>query len=538
MKTDDVFQFIAKELLRFPEEKMVGLLENLKSSFQDVEWNKPRQPKMFSLAGDLASGETVGFETWIIELKRAGAVAAQNFKPLEGQPGLPAHKAAAFANGNATFIAARLKDKCLLYQAAIIYSREVQLTGSELEELIDLQFSDPRVRAELWQEILEKEVKRFGDYFEASTEKEARHFVRESFQATGSKSAADDVLKCAQLFCAARGCTFKIPGNLVTHFMKVDFDEVERDFFIRENPDRANEFVPASESLRFLKSLTPQEFVSLVDHQELGEGIWIRIKDRLAWLIESNESLKSKLPLTGGGLEFRSAMLTLSADELSELPRGNLASTLQEYVRGQGREVAFPTDLQEHLSLGWETEKPLIKDKDLWRAAPNTETWQMLRFLFVGEVGVDQVPPSLSLAEQSKNFEAALLKTESFAKRVTSPFAEAFQLAKWLLTESALSPVLSSTGDFEQAVTIAEKSGFSQQALRVLSQQTFLAGLCAKLELDEPRTRALLATSVGDVFGGMGSWNDQGFETEADQREFEAVSAELYSALTRLLSAL
>ena len=44
--------------------------------------------------------------------------------------------------------------------------------------------------------------------------------------------------------------------------------------------------------------------------------------------------------------------------------------------------------------------------------------------------------------------------------------------------------------------------------------------------------RQILASAAqADVFGGMGSWNDMGFEQVDTQREYKKVTKELYEAI-------
>jgi len=46
-----------------------------------------------------------------------------------------------------------------------------------------------------------------------------------------------------------------------------------------------------------------------------------------------------------------------------------------------------------------------------------------------------------------------------------------------------------------------------------------------------PARRLLAMATRADVFGGMGSWNDLGFDPGEPTREYEAISAELYGAV-------
>lgn len=47
----------------------------------------------------------------------------------------------------------------------------------------------------------------------------------------------------------------------------------------------------------------------------------------------------------------------------------------------------------------------------------------------------------------------------------------------------------------------------------------------------EAAQRLFAAAYKGWVFGGMGSWNDQSFETESENAQYDSLSAELYAAI-------
>ncbi len=51
----------------------------------------------------------------------------------------------------------------------------------------------------------------------------------------------------------------------------------------------------------------------------------------------------------------------------------------------------------------------------------------------------------------------------------------------------------------------------------------------------ETAQRLFAAAYNGWVFGGMGSWNDFGFKSKADNDQYDKVSAELYAAINEAI---
>lgn len=79
----------------------------------------------------------------------------------------------------------------------------------------------------------------------------------------------------------------------------------------------------------------------------------------------------------------------------------------------------------------------------------------------------------------------------------------------------------------------AFESGYS--ALKAESEPE-LNGIALKGQLPLPASRLLSASQAAWVFGGMGSWNDLGFDGD-DQRQYEAISDNLFRLINSSLIA-
>ncbi|MFY0522536.1 hypothetical protein ACN28I_04770 [Archangium gephyra] len=74
-------------------------------------------------------------------------------------------------------------------------------------------------------------------------------------------------------------------------------------------------------------------------------------------------------------------------------------------------------------------------------------------------------------------------------------------------------------------------AGFSARAGEVFGRKADAVSDFEPCHPSEEKLRGLVACAVADVFGGMGSWNDQAFDTEEAHARYEQVSARLFSAL-------
>lgn len=138
------------------------------------------------------------------------------------------------------------------------------------------------------------------------------------------------------------------------------------------------------------------------------------------------------------------------------------------------------------------------------RNAPDSRIWSLAARNWPGE-GLEA--PQVEVAEARNGLRAALSEIQTFAER----FDELNSWASWFTT----------------AETLLDDPAPAAPYHRDL------------LPRDASLDRRQLAAAVvqGWVFGGMGSWNDGGLLDPADQREYERVGANLYTALLVALPA-
>lgn len=154
-----------------------------------------------------------------------------------------------------------------------------------------------------------------------------------------------------------------------------------------------------------------------------------------------------------------------------------------------------------------------------------------------GAASVDEAPAVLT------RFRGALARAEAVAQAIDSPFAEAFaaslEVAELIDDEDRIQRILASEppGEISLLARIVADRPRSDTAAAVMGRiaevLSVFEEICGGSGDAAPSIVALFAAEIADVFGGMGTWNDQVPPPE-HAAEFDAASAELYEALQGL----
>ena len=144
----------------------------------------------------------------------------------------------------------------------------------------------------------------------------------------------------------------------------------------------------------------------------------------------------------------------------------------------------------------WEPRWEVTREKD-----PNQRIWTVTYGLIAKQFSVPQSSRH-SLDESFSKFQDALNEISSFAhEKKVDNFADLFDKAKDSLHLTSNLPV------------------------------PYHADLYPDVPLPDRAKRILAAVQFASVFGGMGSWNDLGFDG-ADQKTYERVSEQLFKSLS------
>lgn len=521
MDVNKLILLLAQYLPKLSETKLSTTIDAI-SKLLSIDLKTPKKAHTISFAATTAEGELISLEAWLQKIKDATAITSH---PLQQNHQLPPHILAAFSNGALITVNIHSPQATTTYCPMQYFSRATAISCLEVEKLLDLQFDDPTKRAELWQEIL-KLAQCHEKYFEAKTEAEAREFVT-VFLETGHASV-QDVIRCAQDFCTTQSQKFKIPDNYKAYFYQIDPDQEGAKYWAETHPDRPNEFVPSTEEISFFGEITAAEFVEFVDFQNSGENIWEKLHEHIKALHDFTSVVDSLVDSP----ELRIALLKLSNNDFNSIPSGNLIMVIQQHIKGLGKSTLIPPHLSDRIKRIQEAYSQLAPEKEIWRPHPNPESWQMIVLQYLEKSpplqGLQKKVPDINDAKKTliENLQIA----EAFSHKKNSPYEETFRLAQWILNSK-----IDWLNDFDGGVSAINATGFTEKAENILRKMNN-SELYKILGVNAEKARDLLALDVSNVFGGLGSWNDQYFEEEKDQKEYDQITAELYSAHTQFSS--
>lgn len=520
MKLDDFVLALATSLLGGDPARWDERLSSLETELgQSWSLRKLEVPGTYSVGARLPGGKEVPLAQWRDALGGPLEVRVLDFG-TQGPAGLPDHIAAAFANTGGLSLEVRAPGGSTLYVLQTVFSRQHLITPRQFVDFARMQPHAERVFEALSNVITESNQLNERPAV-APTQVEA--FLLSPEGAAFLDMSGGELLRTVQTTVRGQRATVSIPEDFRRFFTTYDPDSWRRDNL---PPERRHEFIPSEEQLFFQDEATAQDFVALVDAQPFAAEIWERIARNLNQFLSEEEP-----PHTAASIErlLRSADL----DAYRQLPSGNLMEELQMCCKAHGVEPVIPGPLQGRLRRHGPTPEDLERDpgripeKEQLRLESNTDSYQLYLFTALPVPATSSPPGSDARAA----FLAGLEKAESFAEKVDSPFAEAFQLARFVLETEAWQLREYTPEAVEPMVEELEAAGFSELARDIFGRKVSSLTPFVVLGSSEERLRGLLACDIADVFGGMGSWNDQGFETEETQAQYTEVSSRLFAAL-------
>ncbi len=483
-------------------------------------------PRVCSLGARPRDGRELPLAEWLETLGMQGPleVRALDLGTLAPE-GLPEHMAAGFAHTQALALAIRERGLSSVYVLETVLSRGTLISPAQLVEFALLQPHAERV-LEAWAQVITDsnelngrpavEASQVGRYLCSREGAELLDFM------------GSDLMHALQSTVRRQGAMELIPEAYRPFFHTLDPDDLDRNLL---GPDRQHEFIPMEEQLYLDIEATPQDFVALVEAQPFAKEIWERIAKNLNQFTPEGEE-----PYTAQSLETK--LRNAAPDFLRQLPSGNLTREWQGCCRGHGVEPIIPEALRGRVKRAGPTpedrerDKGIILEREKLRLAPNTERSQMYLFRELEGAPALIDSPTRPAAEVRAEFLGALREAEAFAQKVDSPFFEAFKLARFVLESEGLHLAGKLSEERVDALQQALKSaGFSERAGEVFGRKVYVVSDFEPFQPSEEKLRGVLACTVADVFGGMGSWNDQPFDTPEDQERYAQVSGRLFRAL-------
>lgn len=504
MKRIDYLITLTKAILEAPEKNIEEVLAYFGNIF---EFEEIQKPGVVSLAAGLDNGTEVSFFEWVKLLRAEKVKKCLVRSVVQEQDQLPAHIAAVFAGTQEYLFEVITEKTTRCYIIKTLYSPPYAITPDLFAELTDAQQNSQ----DLWTLVADLVSKSNELNGRKAVDKNAiRAYLNTSEGKAEFNFLASNLAEEMQIESIVAGIPFVFPEHLKDLFYQSDFSFGGED---REIAFLYPETQPTSAQL-----------INLVYAQPFSKEVWKACESEIeTFTLPDAPVLKAS--------EFEAFIKTQTAEQLSLT---GLTSTIcraicvlceQQHIRPvipQTLQGVFGPDKKEY-------DKAIARgrsDKDKWYLKSMEQGWEVNFF--------EPLPITTLLAPKDdfitikKNFEKALHDIAVFAEKIDSPFAEAFRFAAWFIERKI------PAGDFDaehiDAIKKAlEVDGFTERALEVLQNNGSYLEEWHKMHFSTATIYNLFAVKSADVFGGMGSWNDQYLEN--NQEEFDRVSAETFAAM-------
>ncbi len=520
MRVDDLCLVLVTSLLQGDRARWAERLEALEKELGEG-WSLRQLavPRVYSLGVQLRDGRELPLAAWLEQLAARGPVSVRAVDfGAEKPEALPAHIAAAFANTGGTVVEVSSGGASSHFLLRTHPSRPYLLTPRQLVEFARAQPHADRV-FEAWAASV-SENNEMNGRSTVSAEEVADHlsspvgFVHYDLR-------GNELLEELQVAVRKQGAAVNVPDAFKDAFFTSDPDAMMRGFL---SPEQQAEYVPREEQLRVTEATTPQQFADLVDAQPFAREAWKRIVQDLNQFLPEGAS-----PDTVESLPDR--LRAMPPEGLQSMFTGNMMEALQRAGRAQGSALTVPASLRGCVDLMYPVDADDIPERELLRLQTNPDVYQMFLFHELGD-GTSAGSSGPSLDEARRAFMAVLRDASRFASEQESTYAPAFKLALFALEGQAPDYGRLAREPMQAHLDAAKAAGFDDWPVEVFGRKLESLSMFLPLGPSEEKLRALLAYLLSDVFGGMGSWNDQYFETPEAQQQYEALSPRLFAALS------
>ncbi|MBT1688249.1 hypothetical protein [Dawidia soli] len=505
-RTDHILAFTTT-LLRASDADVERLLATMEKIYS---LHQARKPGAVSLGAEQGDTEET-FAPWLRRLRSEQIQEVHvSYHAFDERDDMPAHMAAAFAGIPDLLLRVRTARQTAAYALNTYFCPQYALTPQQFITLLNSQPDNALLWDRAAELILESNGMNNRSVFEPEEtpeyllSPEGRHVF---------EYLAPDLIKEIQIECTVRGRSFVIPDELKGLFVKYDYS-----FF-----DEDREYV----YLYPLGDVSAQEILDLVHAQPFGMKTWETLNTTLQEYDDPSVTIVAPD-------QWEKTLRGMSREDLERIVHP-LCRSICTLCEAGGQKPVIPAALADSFGPDEEEQKRAAarsKDKDRWNLQPTQEPWEHYAFR-----PAENAPPftPATWADTQRTFIQSLEAIHAFAARIQSPFQEAFGLSLFVL-QSSLPAGRYDAAHMEEMVAQLSKAGFSEQAIENFHQAAWVGELCTELGWEPARIHGMLAAKFADVFGGMGSWNDQYIEEDHDT--YQKVSSELFEALKRYQASL
>lgn len=510
MNANRYFVALAVGLLTAPEDSYARACAKASELY---ELERMQQPGTVSAAVGEDGGERTPLLSWLRQ-KRAERISCVSVAVHEPVGDDEAHLLAGFAGGLPVIVRIRSRCGSADYLAGTVSGPEVLMTTSDLIALLHRQGAPALYRDCVLGEI--NEFNRCNGRAEVDPADLERYLStnegRDAWEVMG-----EQIFRELQVAACVAGREFVVPDD-----MRSLVRPVEPSF----GSGRMHVWLePFDEEL-----VTGEHLLRLVEAQAFAGRIWQCCSDKSALAERVGDDFElDSFPVLRAAAWPR-YLGRLSADEAAEV-RDEIIELVRLECESAGTEPVIPEELDDIFGPGEEERRQLMFRQRLqhdtgWTLAPSAHPWMLA---VLDRVDGDPAPACPRPLEQARReFIEAVERIGQFARQVDSGFARLFQLARCCATQA------DGRGDADLAAIIAQHP---DQFESVQQQVEAMIDVFSTFGWGAERTFGLVAVSLADVFGGMGSWNDQWFDGP-DQEVFEEVSAALFRSLNRYFESL
>lgn len=478
-----------------------------------------------SVAVRSAAGVTP-LREWVMGMRANGPLACRPAFEGGDNEDMPEHMMAGFLGGRPGTLHVRHAGGSHSYSAGTISSDIHAMTVAQFADLIDAQ-ADPAfywaaILADINQfhscnGIVEVEPDQLADFLLSDAAVHAWNF-------TGAQ-----IVREIQVEALTMGVAFTIPAHLAHLFEEVrPFHAMHRYVWLEAFDE---------------DEVTGAQLVQLVMAQAFYAEIWRICADpqELAATLGEDYDL-SEFPHIDAQ-RWADYLQGLDAID-AELMRDDLLELIRLECQRRDCEPLIPAALADVFGPDEEERRRLMYRGRLqhdmgWYLKRHPAPWRM--FVFDEEsseasAADDAADDAANMVEagQQQRFEAALEAIEAFALQAQSPFAAQFRLAKRLAVQAR------AHAPFDRA---AFERICASNPMPEHGADAGLVDLFAAFGWGNRRVFGLAAVAAADVFGAMGSWNDQSMDEDEsidddEEAQFEAVSSQLFGAMNAYLASL
>ncbi len=504
MNRVDYIITLSKGILEAPEEHVQTLLNYFSAIF---ELNEIQKQGKVSLAAGLDNGSEVSFADWVKTL-RAEKIKKCVVRSLAHESEkLPAHIAAAFA-GTQEYLFEVLTEKAThCYIIKSVYSPSYEITTEQFAELTDAQ-----TNSEVLWEFVVNQISESNELNgrKAVDKSEVRAYLSSREGKDVFNFLASNLTDEMQIECTVSGSPFIFPEHLKQLFYQSDFS-----FF--QGEEREIAFLYA------LTACSAAQLLMLAHEQPFAAEVWAACE------ADMKEYPLPEIPLLKAA-EFEAFIQKQKADVLNTSGLVNVVcSAIRKLSEQHHMRPVIPQELATVFGPDKKDYDKAIargNSKDKWYLKSNEQPWEICYFEPLPITSL--LESKTDFIEVKKEFAHALSSIEAFAKKIQSPFEEAFRLANYFLNENIPAGVFDQL-HLESISKDLLAKGFSERSTEVLKNYFLYLEEWRKLNYDDETIYGLFAVNNANQFGGMGSWNDQ--YVENDQDAYEKVSAATFAAM-------